>query len=85
MRSAASECGWPESSYKAHETGLRTIGYDDAMRYVMRFTKEGAKGYTAKWLMFGDDFSLDEMIRDEPPDVIERVYEAVRAELDKAK
>ena len=83
MRSAADECGWPESSYKAHETGLRTIGYDDAVRYVNRFSKEGAKGYTAKWVLFGDDISLDALVRDQPPDVVQRAYEAVLAEIEK--
>jgi hypothetical protein len=82
-RSAALDCGWPESTYRAHEGGTRTIGQDDAIRYVNRFRIEGAKGYTAQWLLFGDDRSLDDMIRDQPPDVVQRAYEAVLAEIEK--
>lgn len=82
-RLAALECGWPESTYRAHENGSRTIGTDDAIKYSNRFKIEGAKGYNAQWLMFGDDRSLDDMIRDQPPDVVQRAYEAVLAEIEK--
>lgn len=50
-RRAAIENGWPESSYRAHENGSRTIGLDDAERYAKRFTQLGAQ-VTAKELLF---------------------------------
>ena len=53
-RHAALECDWAESSYRAHERGSRTIGQDDARRYIHRFTAAGAQGYTAQWVLFGD-------------------------------
>jgi hypothetical protein len=81
-RQAALECGWPESSYRSHENGSRTIGQDDAHRYIRRFTAAGAQGYTAKWVLFGDgdapEQSLDDMIRNKSPEVQKRVYQAVR-------
>jgi len=56
-RSAALEAGWPESTYRAHEGGSRTIGPDDAARYVTWFLKQGAKGenFTGRWVIYGDD------------------------------
>ncbi|MDB5617059.1 S24 family peptidase [Tardiphaga sp.] len=42
-RAAALEFGWPESTYRAHEGGTRTIGLDDAERYSGGFRKRGAK------------------------------------------
>jgi phage repressor protein C with HTH and peptisase S24 domain len=48
-RAAALELGWPESTYRAHEAGARTIGADDAERYAARF---GAG--SAQWILFGD-------------------------------
>lgn len=42
-RAAALENGWPESSYRAHEAGTRTIGHDDAERYSRRFRLAGAR------------------------------------------
>ncbi len=44
---------WPESSYRAHEAGTRTIGQDDAERYTRRFRAAGAKA-TAQSILFGD-------------------------------
>lgn len=82
-RTAALECGWAESSYRAHENGSRTISQIDAMRYISRFRTAGVKGFTAQWLLFGDDRSLDDLIKDQPPDVVQRAYEAVLAEIDK--
>lgn len=87
-RSAALACGWPESTYRAHENGSRTIGQNDAFRYVNRFRAEGAKGYTAQWVQYGDDGdlleqSLDEMIRGQSPEVRKKVYHAVRSALKK--
>lgn len=53
-RSAAMEFGWPESTYRAHEAGTRTIGYDDAQRYVARFRALGAK-ITAREIHYGTE------------------------------
>lgn len=83
MRSAALGCDWPESTYKAHEKGTRTIGQDDAMRYVAGFSRRGAKGFTAKWLLFGDELDLNELLRSLPADVAIRAYEAAIAEIEK--
>lgn len=52
-RAAAIEFGWPESTYRAHEAGTRTIGYDDAQRYVSRFRSLGVK-VTAREIHYGD-------------------------------
>lgn len=41
-REAALDNEWPESSYRAHEGGTRTIGQDDAERYARRFRNAGA-------------------------------------------
>jgi phage repressor protein C with HTH and peptisase S24 domain len=51
-RAAAMENGWPESSYRAHEAGTRTIGQDDAERYARRFRLGGAQ-VTAQNILFG--------------------------------
>lgn len=51
-RAAARENEWPESSYRAHEAGTRTIGQDDAERYARRFRAEGA-AVTAQTILFG--------------------------------
>lgn len=87
-RHAALACGWPESTYRAHENGSRTIGLDDAFKYVNRFRSEGAKGFTAQWIQFGDGEtpekqSLDELIRNQPPDVRKKAYQAVISVLKK--
>lgn len=34
---AAQAFGWPESTYRTHEKGTRTIGLDDADRYARRY------------------------------------------------
>lgn len=86
-RKAALSCGWPESTYRAHENGSRTIGLNDARRYISRFQARGAKGFTAQWVLFGDDEdagqSLDEMLKNQSPDVRKRAYQAVRSVLSK--
>lgn len=41
-RAAAHEFEWPESTYRAHEAGTRTIGQDDADRYARAFRARGA-------------------------------------------
>ncbi|MEH3146856.1 MAG: peptidase S24 [Methylobacterium frigidaeris] len=53
-REAALQSVWPESTYRAHETGTRTIGQDDAERYAAQFRRCGV-AVTAKGLLFGDD------------------------------
>jgi phage repressor protein C with HTH and peptisase S24 domain len=53
-RDAALRNGWPESTYRAHEAGTRTIGRDDAERYAERFRRDGVL-VSAKGLLFGDD------------------------------
>lgn len=53
-RDAALRNGWPESTYRAHEAGTRTMGQDDAERYAERFRRDGVQ-VTAKGLLFGDD------------------------------
>lgn len=52
-RAAALENGWPESSYRAHESGSRTIGQDDAERYASRFRRAGVQ-IAARDILFGD-------------------------------
>lgn len=71
-RSAALDAEWPESTYRSHEGGSRTIDPGDARRYVMYFLAKGAKGenFTPNWVIFGDDgdlaaASLDDLIRGE--------------------
>jgi phage repressor protein C with HTH and peptisase S24 domain len=63
-RAAAMEFGWPESTYRAHEAGTRTIGYDDAQRYVNRFRALGAK-VTAREIHYGGDDDAVETDDDE--------------------
>lgn len=53
-REAALANGWPESSYRAHETGTRTIGLDDAERYARRYRARGV-GISARQILFGDE------------------------------
>jgi phage repressor protein C with HTH and peptisase S24 domain len=53
-RDAALENNWKESSYRAHETGGRTIGLDDAERYARRFQSQGVQ-ISARQILFGDD------------------------------
>src|SRR5262245_39282025 len=36
-RSASNAYGWAESSYRAHETGLRKFGLEDAVKYALAF------------------------------------------------
>ena len=55
-RAAALDNGWPESSYRAHEAGARTIGQDDAERYARRYRAEGV-AVSAQSILFGDESS----------------------------
>lgn len=50
-REAALENEWPESTYRAHEAGTRTIGQDDAERYARRFHVSGQA------ILYGGDMS----------------------------
>jgi phage repressor protein C with HTH and peptisase S24 domain len=52
-RDAALSNNWKESSYRAHEGGTRTIGLNDAERYVRRFRAEGV-AVTAQSILFGN-------------------------------
>src|SRR5436190_2011542 len=58
-RDAALSNRWAESTYRAHETGNRTIGLDDAAKYVKRFQAAGVK-ITAKEIIFGTDEIVEE-------------------------
>src|SRR3974390_2989060 len=43
-RQAALDFGWPESTYRAHESGTRNFGLGDAMKYAEAF------GCSSEWL-----------------------------------
>ena len=51
-RQAALQNEWPESTYRAHENGGRTIGTDDAERYANAFN------VPYQWLLLGRDSGL---------------------------
>lgn len=57
-RSAALDNRWPESTYRAHEGGTRTIGQDDAERYAKRLRFRGAS-VTAEHILFGSEGAPD--------------------------
>jgi hypothetical protein len=83
-RSAALDAGWPESTYRAHEGGTRTIDPRDAARYIMFFLKKGARGdnFTGRWIIYGDDddlseASLDDLVRGESPAFKKKAIEAI--------
>jgi hypothetical protein len=85
-RSAALEAGWKESTYRAHESGTRTIDPGDAARYVLWFLKQGAKGenFTGQWVIYGDDddlssASLDDLVRGESPAFKKKAIDAILA------
>lgn len=69
-RSAALDNGWPESTYRAHEAGERTIGQDDAERYARRYRAAGAK-ISARSILFDEAAAAPppaaERRRDEAP------------------
>ena len=67
-RAAALEMGWPESTYRAHEGGTRTIGQDDAERYAAGFRRRGAKVTSQAILFDGGEDSAVEVIRPEGPE-----------------
>jgi hypothetical protein len=83
-RSAALDAGWPESTYRAHEGGTRTIDPGDAARYVLWFLRQGAKGenFTGRWIIYGDDddlaeASLDDLVRGESPAFKAKAIDAI--------
>lgn len=53
-RAAALANNWPESTYRSHEAGTRTIGDDDAERYARRYRQRAVR-VTAKEILFGTD------------------------------
>lgn len=64
-RDAALSNHWPESSYRAHENGTRTIGQDDAERYAKRFRSAGVD-VSAKTILFDDDDMAPRSVAGEP-------------------
>jgi hypothetical protein len=85
-RAAALDAGWPESTYRAHEAGTRTIDPQDAARYVLWFLKHGARdsgqNFTGKWIIYGeaDDLTaadFEDLLRDEPFSFKRKAYQAV--------
>lgn len=85
-RAAAIDAGWPESTYRAHESGTRTIDPQDAARYVLWFLKHGARdggeNYTGKWIIYGDEEELtgadfDDLVRGESIAFRKKAYKAV--------
>ncbi|GEC56807.1 hypothetical protein [Bradyrhizobium phage ppBeUSDA76-2] len=85
-RSAALDAGWPESTYRAHEGGTRTIDPRDAERYIKHFLRQGAKGgnFTGRWIIYGDDdelseASLDDLVRGESPAFKKKAIDAILA------
>jgi phage repressor protein C with HTH and peptisase S24 domain len=47
-RAAALSHGWPESTYRAHETGLRNFSLQDAEKYGRAF------GTNGRWIFYGE-------------------------------
>lgn len=64
-RDAALSNNWPESTYRAHESGMRTIGQDDAERYARRYRAAGAKISAAAILFGADDEGEPDAYNDE--------------------
>lgn len=59
-REAAIQNEWAESTYRAHESGTRTIGQDDAERYAARFRFDGVE-VTARGILFGDTDATEQV------------------------
>jgi hypothetical protein len=85
-RAAALDAGWAESTYRAHESGTRTIDPQDAARYVLWFLKNGAResgeNFTGKWIIYGDQDELtgadfDDLVRGESPAFKRKAYQAI--------
>lgn len=54
-RAAAHENGWPESTYRAHESNGRTFGLDDAVKYARRY------GVDPLFLYYGNSLGTKEL------------------------
>lgn len=86
-RAAALDAGWPESTYRAHENGTRTIDPEDAARYVKHFLRAGAKHtddttFSGKWIIYGDGDDLtgmdfDDLVRNESAAFRQAAFQAV--------
>lgn len=86
-RSAALEAGWPESTYRAHESGTRTVDPGDAQRYVLFFLEHGARestgeNYTGRWIIYGDEEELvaadfEDLLRGETIAFKKKAYDAI--------
>lgn len=86
-RSAALDHGWAESTYRAHETGNRPIGDDDAERYTKAFRAKGVRVFP-KDIVYGEDqegeptrpgrVSLDEVTQDWSDEAVNRAAEALK-------
>lgn len=63
-RAAAIGQGWPETTYRAHEGGWRTIGQDDAEKYTRAFRALGSK-ITAEMVLFPDGKPIPDSKDDE--------------------
>lgn len=86
MRAAALDAGWKESTYKAHENGTRTMGTDDAAKYVLWFLKHGARdsgeNFTGKWILYGDEdepapADFEDLLKGETVAFQRKAYQAV--------
>lgn len=73
-REAALANHWPESSYRAHESGTRTIGQDDAERYTRRFRALGVP-VTAEEVLF--DKAAKTASPEDPTAAISRVLDEI--------
>ncbi|WP_188612421.1 LexA family transcriptional regulator [Chelatococcus reniformis] len=65
-REAALKHGWPESTYRAHEKGTRTIGQDDAERYGRAFSPPRGR-QIARQILFGT--TIEQLADDLPEEV----------------
>lgn len=82
-REAALDNHWAESTYRSHENGSRGLRQLEAIKYVHKFKSRGAGGYTAQWVLFGDDRNLNDLVQGLPPDALDRVYGVILAEIEK--
>jgi SOS-response transcriptional repressor LexA len=69
-RAAALENGWPESTYRAHEGGTRTIGQDDAERYARRFQAAGV-AVTAQAILFDQERQPGRTVNQPMPSIVQ--------------
>jgi hypothetical protein len=83
-RAAALDAGWPESTYRSHEAGTRTIDPRDALRYSTWFKHKGAKNpkFNGKWIVYGDEDELkpadfEELLQNESAAFRRAAYQAI--------